>query len=169
SDFEPQCHVFRTKRLRKPRPCHLCHQPVIKQASCCRVCKYICHKACEDKVSRRKFQTSLLPLHQEKSIIHLGARFRDTSQQIHKQWQADPARAFPTVGNVGNVIGNATATTAATSNDASGAGAQQQQQQQQQQPQPQTTVSMTTGDAVSCSPNSTPSPSPSPTSSQTAT
>ncbi|XP_063977368.1 tensin-1 isoform X3 [Diachasmimorpha longicaudata] len=28
-----------------------------------------------------------------------GARFRDTSQQIHKQWQADPARAFPSVGN----------------------------------------------------------------------
>ncbi|KOC66379.1 hypothetical protein WH47_08771, partial [Habropoda laboriosa] len=36
SDFEPQCHVFRTKQLRKPRPCHLCHQAVIKQASCCR-------------------------------------------------------------------------------------------------------------------------------------
>ncbi|XP_043794762.1 tensin-3 isoform X10 [Apis laboriosa] len=78
SEFEPQCHVFRTKQLRKPRPCHLCHQAVIKQASCCRVCKYICHKTCEDK----------------------GARFRDTSQQIHKQWQADPARAFPTVGTV---------------------------------------------------------------------
>ncbi|XP_011630705.1 tensin-1 isoform X7 [Pogonomyrmex barbatus] len=29
-----------------------------------------------------------------------GARFRDTSQQIHKQWQADPTRAFPTVGGV---------------------------------------------------------------------
>ncbi|EGI60020.1 hypothetical protein G5I_11808 [Acromyrmex echinatior] len=51
SDFEPQCHVFRTKQLRKPRPCHLCHQAVIKQASCCRVCKYICHKTCEDKYS----------------------------------------------------------------------------------------------------------------------
>ncbi|XP_048508207.1 tensin-3 isoform X3 [Athalia rosae] len=77
SEFEPQCHIFRTKQLRKSRPCHLCHQPIIKQASCCRVCKYICHKACEDK----------------------GARFRDTSQQIHKQWQADPSRAFPTVGS----------------------------------------------------------------------
>ncbi|XP_046469840.1 tensin-3 isoform X10 [Neodiprion pinetum] len=80
SEFEPQCHVFRTKQLRKSRPCHLCHQPVIKQASCCRVCKYTCHKACEDK----------------------GARFRDTAQQIHKQWQADPARAFPTVGSPGS-------------------------------------------------------------------
>ena len=28
--------MFRTKQLRKPRPCHLCHQAVIKQASCCR-------------------------------------------------------------------------------------------------------------------------------------
>ncbi|KOX69232.1 hypothetical protein WN51_04267, partial [Melipona quadrifasciata] len=53
SEFEPQCHVFRTKQLRKPRPCHLCHQAVIKQASCCRVCKYICHKSCEDKVSKQ--------------------------------------------------------------------------------------------------------------------
>ncbi|XP_023248314.1 tensin-3, partial [Copidosoma floridanum] len=85
SEFEPQCHVFRTKRLRKPRPCQLCHQAVIKQASCCRVCKYTCHKACEDKDSR----------------------YRDTSQQIYKQWQADPARAFPTVGN-GSVTNSGT-------------------------------------------------------------
>ncbi|XP_034947399.1 tensin-3 isoform X2 [Chelonus insularis] len=28
-----------------------------------------------------------------------STRFRDTSQQIHKQWQTDPARAFPTIGN----------------------------------------------------------------------
>nr|KAF7439448.1 hypothetical protein H0235_001839 [Vespula pensylvanica] len=34
-----------------------------------------------------------------------GARFRDTSQQIHKQWQADPARAFPTVGSVATTVG----------------------------------------------------------------
>ncbi|XP_011501349.1 PREDICTED: tensin-1 [Ceratosolen solmsi marchali] len=81
NEFEPQCHVFRTKQLRRPRPCQLCHQAMVKQASCCRVCKYTCHKACEDK----------------------GARFRDTSQQIHKQWQADPARAFPTVGNVASI------------------------------------------------------------------
>ncbi|EZA55311.1 hypothetical protein X777_04865 [Ooceraea biroi] len=33
-------------------------------------------------------------------LLLQGARFRDTSQQIHKQWQADPARAFPTVGSV---------------------------------------------------------------------
>ncbi|OXU31388.1 hypothetical protein TSAR_009085 [Trichomalopsis sarcophagae] len=79
-----------------------------------------------------------------------GARFRDTSQQIHKQWQADPARAFPTV-----------ATTVV-------AGQQQQEQQQQQQQTLQQTASMT-GDAASCSTNSTPSPSPSPTNSQSVT
>ncbi|XP_014607611.1 PREDICTED: uncharacterized protein LOC106788667 [Polistes canadensis] len=115
SDFEPQCHVFRTKQLRKPRPCHLCHQAVIKQASCCRVCKYICHKTCEDK----------------------GARFRDTSQQIHKQWQADPARAFPTVGSVG------------TGGGGGGGGG---------------SPSPASGDIST--PNSTPSPSPSPTNGQ---
>ncbi|KAK0080931.1 hypothetical protein PV326_007925 [Microctonus aethiopoides] len=38
----------------------------------------------------------------DKQFDHLfdeTARFRDTSQQIHKQWQADPTRAFPSVGN----------------------------------------------------------------------
>ncbi|XP_015176305.1 PREDICTED: tensin-3 isoform X10 [Polistes dominula] len=118
SDFEPQCHVFRTKQLRKPRPCHLCHQAVIKQASCCRVCKYICHKTCEDK----------------------GARFRDTSQQIHKQWQADPARAFPTVGSVTTNVG---------SGGGGGGGG---------------SPSPASGDIST--PNSTPSPSPSPTNGQ---
>uniref|UniRef100_A0ABD2VU35 Phorbol-ester/DAG-type domain-containing protein n=1 Tax=Trichogramma kaykai TaxID=54128 RepID=A0ABD2VU35_9HYME len=50
NEFQPQSHVFRAKRLRRPRVCQLCHQSVIKQASCCRVCKFICHKACEEKV-----------------------------------------------------------------------------------------------------------------------
>ncbi|XP_043467307.1 tensin-3 isoform X5 [Leptopilina heterotoma] len=31
------------------------------------------------------------------------ARFRDTSQQIHKQWQTDPARAFPTVKSISSI------------------------------------------------------------------
>ena len=39
-----------------------------------------------------------------------GARFRDTSQQIHKQWQADPARAFPTVGNAAGIAAPASLT-----------------------------------------------------------
>ncbi|KAL0849219.1 hypothetical protein ABMA28_013552 [Loxostege sticticalis] len=46
-----QAHTFRSKSLRKPRPCQWCHQPVHAQASCCRVCKYVCHSACESKVS----------------------------------------------------------------------------------------------------------------------
>ncbi|KYQ52889.1 hypothetical protein ALC60_07967 [Trachymyrmex zeteki] len=70
SDFEPQCHVFRTKQLRKPRPCHLCHQAVIKQASCCRVCKYICHKTCEDKYSY------VTLAHEEKSRMYPYARLQ---------------------------------------------------------------------------------------------
>ncbi|XP_033209424.1 tensin-3 isoform X2 [Belonocnema kinseyi] len=120
TEFEPQCHVFRTKKLRKPRPCQLCHQAVIKQASCCRACKFICHKSCEEK----------------------GARFRDTSQQIHKQWQADPSRAFPTVSHVSSVDGSP------SSNSFSAA---------------------VIGPRDVSTPNTTPSPSPSPTNSQQVT
>ncbi|KAG7311403.1 hypothetical protein JYU34_002444 [Plutella xylostella] len=45
-----QAHAWRSKSFRKARPCHWCHQPV-SQGSCCRVCKYVCHTACEKKVS----------------------------------------------------------------------------------------------------------------------
>ncbi|XP_052125905.1 tensin-1 isoform X4 [Frankliniella occidentalis] len=48
-DGESQNHVFRAKVFKKPRPCHLCHQPIHQLGSCCRVCKYVCHKACESK------------------------------------------------------------------------------------------------------------------------
>ncbi|XP_057652045.1 tensin-1 isoform X24 [Diorhabda carinulata] len=44
-----QGHAFRCKTFRKPRPCHLCHQPILNEGSCCRVCKYVCHKVCESK------------------------------------------------------------------------------------------------------------------------
>ncbi|KAF7412577.1 hypothetical protein HZH66_001473 [Vespula vulgaris] len=47
------------------------------------------------KVSRKELE----------DLFSEGARFRDTSQQIHKQWQADPARAFPTVGSVATTVG----------------------------------------------------------------
>ncbi|KAJ8726362.1 hypothetical protein PYW07_001060 [Mythimna separata] len=46
-----QAHAFRSKSFRKPRPCHWCHQPVHNTGSCCRVCKYVCHQACESKVA----------------------------------------------------------------------------------------------------------------------
>lgn len=29
-------HAFRCKVFKKPRPCHLCHQPIFNQGSCCR-------------------------------------------------------------------------------------------------------------------------------------
>lgn len=37
--FQPgqlQQHAFKTKALKRAKPCHLCHQPVLLQASCCR-------------------------------------------------------------------------------------------------------------------------------------
>ncbi|XP_066950354.1 uncharacterized protein [Macrobrachium rosenbergii] len=48
---EAQRHVFKAKKIKKSRPCHVCHQPIVKLGSCCRVCKYLVHKACEPKVS----------------------------------------------------------------------------------------------------------------------
>ncbi|XP_044020864.1 tensin isoform X11 [Aphidius gifuensis] len=47
-----------------------------------------------------------------------GARFRDTSQQIHKQWQADPSRTFPSVGNA-NINSQNPGTSDASSSDTS--------------------------------------------------
>ncbi|CAB3376138.1 Hypothetical predicted protein [Cloeon dipterum] len=44
-----QQHAFKKKVLRRAQPCHLCHQPVSRQASCCRVCKYVCHEECESR------------------------------------------------------------------------------------------------------------------------
>ncbi|XP_068904129.1 tensin-1 isoform X9 [Tenebrio molitor] len=58
-------HAFRCKTFKKPRPCHLCHQPILNQGSCCRVCKYVCHKVCESKEAVQ--------------------RYTDTSWQIHRQ------------------------------------------------------------------------------------
>ncbi|XP_051158278.1 tensin isoform X4 [Leptopilina boulardi] len=56
TDFEPQCHIFQIKRLRKSRPCQMCHQAMLKQASSCKVCKFTCHKTCEDKNGTYKSQ-----------------------------------------------------------------------------------------------------------------
>ncbi|XP_023317164.1 tensin-1 isoform X4 [Trichogramma pretiosum] len=146
NEFQPQSHVFRAKRLRRPRVCQLCHQSVIKQASCCRVCKFICHKACEEK----------------------SARFRDTSQQIHKQWQADPARAFPTVGqvvvpapatiNAANAATSSSGTTTSTGNANNNATSKKKSGASPALAKPAKTVEA----ASSSTPKSTPSPSPSP-------
>ncbi|KAK4329369.1 hypothetical protein Pmani_000266 [Petrolisthes manimaculis] len=53
STVETQRHVFKAKKVKKARPCHVCHQPVLKLGSCCRVCKYMVHKACEPRVSTK--------------------------------------------------------------------------------------------------------------------
>ncbi|XP_057652033.1 tensin-1 isoform X14 [Diorhabda carinulata] len=50
-----QGHAFRCKTFRKPRPCHLCHQPILNEGSCCRVCKYVCHKVCESKEAALRY------------------------------------------------------------------------------------------------------------------
>lgn len=50
ADIEGQSHTFRAKIFRKARPCDLCQQPITEQGSCCRVCKYACHRKCEVKV-----------------------------------------------------------------------------------------------------------------------
>nr|XP_008194377.1 PREDICTED: tensin isoform X4 [Tribolium castaneum] len=63
-------HAFRCKTFKKPRPCHLCHQPILNQGSCCRVCKYVCHKVCESKEAVQ--------------------RYTDTSWQIHRQSKKKP-------------------------------------------------------------------------------
>ncbi|XP_063903475.1 tensin-1 isoform X5 [Zophobas morio] len=63
-------HAFRCKTFKKPRPCHLCHQPILNEGSCCRVCKYVCHKVCESKEAVQ--------------------RYTDTSWQIHRQSKRKP-------------------------------------------------------------------------------
>ncbi|KAL4708099.1 hypothetical protein ACJJTC_009878, partial [Scirpophaga incertulas] len=83
-----QAHAFRSKSFRKPRPCHWCHQPVHAQGSCCRVCKYVCHPACESKVSGAVELAD--PANTEQLLARLQntdkARFTDTSWQIHRTW-----------------------------------------------------------------------------------
>ncbi|XP_076304149.1 tensin-3-like isoform X3 [Tachypleus tridentatus] len=49
-EIESQSHTFKTKVYRRPRPCDLCRQPIHDEGSCCRVCKYACHKECEGRV-----------------------------------------------------------------------------------------------------------------------
>ncbi|XP_059060648.1 tensin-1 isoform X3 [Achroia grisella] len=83
-----KAHAFRTKNFRKPRPCHWCHQPVQNQGLCCRVCKYVCHTACENKVSGAIELAD--PANAAQLLEQLQSadrpRFTDTSWQIHQSW-----------------------------------------------------------------------------------
>ncbi|XP_076324777.1 tensin-3-like isoform X3 [Tachypleus tridentatus] len=44
-------HTFKTKVLKRGRSCDFCRQTINREhGSCCRVCKYTCHKECEVRV-----------------------------------------------------------------------------------------------------------------------
>uniref|UniRef100_A0AAR5QJF2 Uncharacterized protein n=1 Tax=Dendroctonus ponderosae TaxID=77166 RepID=A0AAR5QJF2_DENPD len=65
-------HAFRCKTFKKPRPCHLCHQPIINEGSCCRVCKYVCHKICESKEAAQRYTDTswrIFRQSQKKSLV----------------------------------------------------------------------------------------------------
>ncbi|KAF6215437.1 hypothetical protein GE061_010190 [Apolygus lucorum] len=64
SEQESQCHAFRTKTFKKPRPCNYCHQPIYNEGSSCRVCKYLCHKACEEKNAAELASRNVTPYKQ---------------------------------------------------------------------------------------------------------
>uniref|UniRef100_A0A146LA02 Tensin n=2 Tax=Lygus hesperus TaxID=30085 RepID=A0A146LA02_LYGHE len=64
SEQESQCHSFRTKTFKKPRPCNYCHQPIYNEGSSCRVCKYLCHKTCEDKHAAELASRNVTPYKQ---------------------------------------------------------------------------------------------------------
>ncbi|XP_022112452.2 tensin isoform X3 [Pieris rapae] len=93
-----QAHAFRSKTFKKPRSCHWCHQPV-HNGLCCRVCKYVCHTTCENKVSEAVHISD--PAHSAELLARLHnndkARFSDTSWQIHRTWtrNGDPIPRSP--------------------------------------------------------------------------
>ncbi|XP_047516313.1 tensin isoform X2 [Pieris napi] len=93
-----QAHAFRSKTFKKPRSCHWCHQPVYN-GLCCRVCKYVCHTTCENKVSEAVHISD--PAHSAELLVRLHnndkARFSDTSWQIHRTWtrNGDPIPRSP--------------------------------------------------------------------------
>ncbi|XP_069978701.1 tensin-3 isoform X10 [Penaeus vannamei] len=77
--LEAQRHVFKAKKVKKSRPCHVCHQPIVKLGSCCRVCKYLVHKACEPKEAASEAPRS----------------FTDPARQIFYELRATAARPGP--------------------------------------------------------------------------
>ncbi|XP_054017249.1 tensin-1-like [Dryobates pubescens] len=43
-------HTFKTKSFKKYKVCGICKQVIDSQGISCRVCKYACHRKCEEKV-----------------------------------------------------------------------------------------------------------------------
>ncbi|XP_045520492.1 tensin isoform X2 [Pieris brassicae] len=93
-----QAHAFRSKTFKKPKSCHWCHLPV-HNGLCCRVCKYVCHTTCENKVSEAVHISD--PANSAELLARLHnndkARFSDTSWQIHRTWtrNGDPIPRSP--------------------------------------------------------------------------
>uniref|UniRef100_A0A663MG61 Tensin 3 n=1 Tax=Athene cunicularia TaxID=194338 RepID=A0A663MG61_ATHCN len=51
-------HAFKNKSFKKTKICGICKQLIDSQGISCRVCKYACHKKCEEKVSIYIFVSS---------------------------------------------------------------------------------------------------------------
>ncbi|XP_061230979.1 tensin-1-like isoform X3 [Neopsephotus bourkii] len=43
-------HTFKAKSFKKSKICGICKQVIDSQGISCRVCKYACHRKCEEKV-----------------------------------------------------------------------------------------------------------------------
>ncbi|XP_018561064.1 tensin isoform X3 [Anoplophora glabripennis] len=83
-------HAFRCKTFKKPRPCHLCHQPILNEGSCCRVCKYVCHKVCESKEAAQRYtDTSWHIFHQSRkkspTALENGSETCDKLENVDQQ------------------------------------------------------------------------------------
>ncbi|CAH0557640.1 unnamed protein product [Brassicogethes aeneus] len=76
-------HAFRCKTFKKPRPCHLCHQPILNEGSCCRVCKYVCHKVCESKEAAQRYTDTSW------QIFNSERRHSSTSSQKNSHTQTN--------------------------------------------------------------------------------
>ncbi|KAM6104192.1 tensin-3 isoform 3-T3 [Theristicus caerulescens] len=49
-DTASRSHTFKTKSFKKSKICGICKQVIDSQGISCRVCKYACHRKCEEKV-----------------------------------------------------------------------------------------------------------------------
>ncbi|XP_021356064.1 uncharacterized protein LOC110452090 isoform X5 [Mizuhopecten yessoensis] len=49
-DHPKVAHRFRHYFFNRPRTCFVCKQKVLSQGSACQVCRYICHRQCENQV-----------------------------------------------------------------------------------------------------------------------
>ncbi|XP_056635670.1 tensin-1 isoform X11 [Diorhabda sublineata] len=90
-----QGHAFRCKTFRKPRPCHLCHQPILNEGSCCRVCKYVCHKVCESKEAALRYtDTSWHIFNQSRKVSPQKSNTYEKSENLDDSTPLLPTDSF---------------------------------------------------------------------------